>query len=152
MKALGVLSGVVVLLIVTLALTGCSGEPKTGPGEVHWDRDTCVRCIMAVSDHHYSAQVRGGPAAGKTRLSFFDDIGCAVLWLEQQPWREDPRTEMWVNDHTTGAWIDAFKAFYVTGKVTPMDYGLGAQIEQTPDALDYQQAVQEIHDREDRLH
>ena len=28
-------------------------------------------------------------------LHFFDDIGCAVIWLDDtRPWRGDPRAEM----------------------------------------------------------
>ena len=139
-------------LLVVLLLTACSSEPKTGPGEVRWDKDACARCIMAVSDPHFSAQVRGGEAGRKTKLYFFDDIGCAVLWLEEQPWREDSRTEMWVTDYKTGAWLNAFTASYVTGNITPMDYGLGAQPAAATGTLNYDQAVQEIHDRENRLH
>ncbi len=139
-------------LLVVLVLAACSGEPKTGPGEVRWDKDACARCIMSVSDHNFSAQVRGGEAERKTKLYFFDDVGCAVLWLEQQPWREDARTEMWVTDYKTGVWINAFTASYVTGNITPMDYGLGAQPAATEGSLNYDQAVLEIHDRENRLH
>ncbi len=139
-------------LLVVMLLAACSSEPKTGPGEVRWDKDACARCIMAVSDPHYSAQVRGGEAGRKTKLHFFDDIGCAVLWLEEQPWREDSRTEMWVTDYKSGAWLNAFTASYVTGNITPMDYGLGAQPAAATGTLNYDQAVQEIHDRENRLH
>jgi len=57
-----------------------------------------------------------------------------------------------VTDHKTGDWIDAFAASYVTGETTPMDYGLGAEITSSDSALNYQQAVREIHDREERLH
>ncbi len=107
---------------------------------------------MAVSDRNYSAQIRGGAADRKTKVYFFDDLGCAVLWLEQQPWRTDPRTEIWVNDCNDGQWLDARRAFYVTGRVTPMDYGLGAEPDSTAGALNYEQAVAEIHAREENLH
>ncbi len=141
-----------VCLLVVLMIAGCSGEPKTGPGEARWDKDVCARCIMAVSDHNFSAQVRGGAEGRKTKLYFFDDVGCAVLWLEQQEWRQDPRTEMWVNDYKNGEWIDAFQSSYVTGNITPMDYGLGAQSVAGDGTLNYEQAVQEIHARENRHH
>jgi len=141
-----------ICLLAVFAVAGCSNAPKTGPGEVRWDKDVCARCIMSVSDHYFSAQVRGGAEGQKTKLYFFDDIGCAVLWLEQQEWKADPRTEMWVNDFKSGEWIDAFKASYLTGNITPMDYGLGAQSVASEGALNYNQAVQEINDRENRLH
>ncbi len=141
----------ILLIIFTALLAGCSAEPQTGPGEVRWDREICVRCAMAVSDPSYSAQVRGGVVGGRSKLYKFDDIGCAVLWLEQQSWKDDPVTEVWVNSHRDGAWIDARSAWYVTGKITPMDYGLGAQREKTENSIDFTQAVERIHEKERQL-
>ena len=141
----------ILLIIFVALLAGCSAEPQTGPGEVRWDREICVRCAMAVSDPSYSAQVRGGAVGGRSKLYKFDDIGCAVLWLEQQPWRDNPTTELWVNSHRDGEWIDARSAWYVTGKITPMDYGLGAQREKTDNSIDFTQAVERIHEKEKQL-
>jgi copper chaperone NosL len=145
-------------LLVLLILSGCSGDADTGPGEVRWDRVSCVRCLMSVSDRNFSAQVRGGPADRKSRLHFFDDLGCAVIWLQDKPWGEDPRTEIWVTDAVTGQWLDARTALYETGFLTPMDYGLGARPQDEPqdepggDRLTYEQAVRMIlvHDEETR--
>ncbi len=141
-----------VLLLLTLLLPGCSNEPETGPGKVRWDRETCTRCAMAISDRHYAAQVRGGPAGQKTRVYKFDDLGCAVLWLDQQSWKDDPRTEIWVTDHRNGRWIDARTARYVVGKATPMDYGLGAQDDPTEGALDFAAAREHIYAVEAKFH
>lgn len=138
-------------LLLGALLWGCAGDPETGPGEVKWDRDGCERCRMVLSDRMYSAQVRGAEEGRKTRLYRFDDIGCAVLWLEQQPWRNDSRTEIWVTDYRTGAWIDARTAYYVTDRITPMAYGLGAQNDPVAGGMDYAQAVQHIHDVERRF-
>jgi len=55
-----------------------------------------------------------------------------------------PRTEIWVTDYRNGEWIDARKASYVKGKISPMNYGLGAQAEVTEGALDYSQATAHI--------
>jgi nitrous oxide reductase accessory protein NosL len=140
------------LFLSTLLLTsGCSKEPETGPGKIRWDRETCERCVMAVSDHYYSAQVRGGPAGKKTKLYKFDDIGCAMIWLDEQPWKDDPRTEVWVTDFRNGSWINAKKAAYIKGKKTPMDYGLGAQSEPADGALDYEQARAHVYEVEKRF-
>lgn len=141
------------LLAVLLAgfILGCSGDPGTGPAEVKWDRDVCERCRMVLSDRLYAAQIRGGEEGKKTKVYRFDDIGCAVLWLEQQPWRDDPRTEIWVNDHRTGAWIDARTAYYVTGRITPMAYGVGAQSDMSAESMDYAHMVRHVHDVEQRF-
>lgn len=138
------------LLLLGL-LVACSGDPGTGPVEIKWDRDICERCRMVLSDRLYSAQIRGGAEGQKTRVYRFDDVGCAVLWLEQQMWRDDPRTEIWVNDYRTGVWIDARSAHYVKDRITPMAYGLGAQSDPLPGALSYEQAVQHIHLVEERF-
>ncbi len=140
------------LLGLLLVLAGCSGEPDTGPGKVRWDREVCVRCAMAISDHNYAAQVRGGPAGQKGKLYKFDDIGCAVIWLDQQPWKDNPKTEVWVTDYRNGEWIDARKAWYVKGKITPMGYGLGATPEKEPGALDFAQARKHIYEVENETH
>ena len=127
-----------------LLLAACSRAPETGPVDIRWDRDVCARCIMAVSDHFYSAEVRGAPSGESTIVYKFDDLGCAVIWLGEQPWKDDPRTEMWVTHYETGEWLDAYKASYITGRTTPMDYGLGAQAHTTPGALAYEQAAAAI--------
>ena len=141
------------LLLITFLLAGCSGDDVTGPGEVRWDRESCTRCAMAVSDRHFAAQVRGGATGQKTRLYKFDDIGCAVVWLDGQSWKDDARTEIWVTDQLSGEWIDARLASYITGKVTPMDYGLGAQREaSSPGAMDFTRAREHIYAADKRKH
>jgi len=140
------------LVIALFLLAGCSQPEETGPVDVRWDRETCARCAMAVSDHNYAAQVRGASAGQRTEVYKFDDIGCAVIWLEEQPWKDDPRTEIWVTDHRNGNWIDARKAHYVAGMVTPMGYGLGAQSEAAEGALDLAGAAKHIQMVEETTH
>ncbi|MEA1888928.1 MAG: nitrous oxide reductase accessory protein NosL [Pseudomonadota bacterium] len=135
-----------------LLLAACSPEETSGPGEVRWDRETCTRCNMAIGDHQYAAQIRGGAAGEKSKLYKFDDIGCAVLWLSDQPWKDSQDTEIWVIDQQTGNWIDARKASYIKGKISPMNYGLGAQAEATENSLDYSQATAHIIKLEKGLH
>jgi nitrous oxide reductase accessory protein NosL len=131
-------------------LIGCS-EQTTGPVEVHWDRDTCERCRMVVSDPRHSAQVRYVNEKNKSRIRHFDDIGCAVIWLKDKPWRDTASTEIWVTDHRDGKWIDAKTAHYVKGHVTPMEYGLGAQKDPIATSLDYKGAKQHIYSIETRF-
>ena len=139
-------------LLLLLALLGCSGDPGTGPVEVKWDRDACERCRMVLSDRQHSAEIRYYPA-GKSRstVAKFDDIGCASLWLDEQPFRDDPRTEIWVTDHRSGDWIDARTATYVSGKLTPMEYGLGAQRDAVEGGLSFAQARERFAQVEERF-
>jgi len=139
------------LVLLAFLITACS-EQDTGPVKVRWDRESCARCAMAVSDRNYSAQIRGGPAGKGTQVYKFDDIGCAVIWLDQQAWKDEARTEIWVNDHRNGTWIDARKAYYVTGKITPMGYGLGAQLEPVEEALGFAAASRHIYEIETTTH
>ena len=140
------------LLGLALFVAGCSGDPGTGPVAIKWDRDTCTRCNMVLSDREHSAQVRRPAADGsRSRVHTFDDIGCAVLWLEQQPWRDQAGVEIWVTDYRDGAWIDARAAHFVRGRVTPMQYGLGAQRDPAAGALDFAAAVEHIRHVERRF-
>ena len=139
-------------VFLLLLLSGCAEEKNTGPGEVRWDREICVRCAMAVSDHHYSAQIRQVIPGQRSKLYKFDDIGCAVIWLDEQSWKDDPLVEIWVTDYRNGDWIDARKAHYVLGKITPMDYGLGAttEMEAGKSMLNYAEARAHIYKIEEK--
>jgi copper chaperone NosL len=128
------------VLALLWLLTGCSTEPDTGPAEVKWDRDNCERCRMVLSDPHYAAEVRYFPEGKRSKVAKFDDIGCAALWLQEQPWRDSIKSEIWVADHRTREWIDAATATYVSRKTTPMEYGLGAQSEPAEGGLNFAQA------------
>ena len=139
-------------LPAVLLLSACSADPGSGPAEVKWDRTACERCRMVLSDRHFAAQVRYLPA-GKQRSKVvqFDDIGCATLWLQDKPWKDDPQTQIWVADHRNGAWINARTASYVKDKLTPMEYGLGAQSDPAPEALDFEQAKAHVVEVEKRF-
>jgi nitrous oxide reductase accessory protein NosL len=140
------------LFIAMLLLTACSGDAGTGPKEVKWDRDACERCRMVLSDHVHAAQIRYQPRDKKRPVvALFDDIGCATLWLEDKPWRDDPATEIWVTDHRTGEWIDARQATYVSGQNTPMEFGLGAQADPAPGGLTFEEAKLHINKVEERF-
>lgn len=138
------------ILFATILLTACS-KPETGPVDVKWDRQACKRCQMVLSDRNFSAQIRVYPEGKRSRVHAFDDIGCAVLWLETQSYKNDPKTEIWVNDYHSGKWIDARKSWYIKTKISPMGYGLGAQLDKTDKTLNYAQAVKHIHEVENKF-
>ncbi len=107
--------------LALLLLLGC--QAGDGPARVAWDRDTCRQCGMALSDRHAAAQVKGGP---KGQVEKFDDLGCALTWLQKQPWADEAGTRVWVARSTDGTWLDAREAHFVDGLKTPMGYGWGA--------------------------
>jgi hypothetical protein len=111
-------------VVVALLLVGCGQRSKTGPGEIHWDRETCERCQMVISERRHAVQIR---KLGAPRTHAFDDLGCALLWLEDQGLlaggEEGP--EVWIMDSTAGDWIDARESQFESGVTTPMAYGFG---------------------------
>lgn len=137
-----------ILIQLLLLLSACSSEPVSGPEKVNWDRDNCQRCRMVLSDPHYAAEVRYYPEGKHSKIAKFDDIGCAVLWLEEQPWSKQTKTEIWVADYLNKNWIDARAAFYVRTKSSPMEYALGAQSKASTDSVNFNDAIGIIKDIE----
>jgi len=119
------------LFLLIIACKG--GNDEQLPVDFVWDRVACEECKMALSDPHYSAQV----IDPNGKAYYFDDIGCAILWLRRQPWKEKART--WVNDFKTKEWIEAQKANWISeDPQTPMGYGFAATLSPVEDALDYE--------------
>lgn len=125
-------------LAALLSACGRASMPE-GMVEVKWDRDTCVRCSMALSDRRFAAQVRGGPKDANFK---FDDIGCVAFWLKAQPWGREAATRVWVADVGSRGnevqWLDAKKAHYVGGKISPMGYNFGALTAPQAGSIDYE--------------
>ena len=73
-------AGGLLLTPLAAALTGCGnkGNWPDGMAEIKWDRDTCVRCSMVISDRRFAAELRGGP---DNTVFKFDDPGCLAFWL-----------------------------------------------------------------------
>jgi len=119
------------LFFISLLLFGFLGCEKKPMGEVkkmHWDRDMCERCKMAVSERKFAVQLID-PQTGKNYK--FDDIGCAILWLKEEkiPWEN--QAIIWITDAKTGEWINARKAHYINNAITPMAYGFAAYSHRT---------------------
>ncbi|MCP4373410.1 MAG: hypothetical protein GY797_35715 [Deltaproteobacteria bacterium] len=115
-------------------LCSCKGgNEEQLPVDFVWDRVACEECKMALSDHHYSVQVIDSHG----KAFFFDDIGCAIIWLARQPKKENGR--VWVNDFQTGQWIDAETANWIYGDPkTPMGYGFAATSSPVEKKMDFQ--------------
>lgn len=135
--------GGLLLTPLAAALSGCKkGNWPDGMAEIVWDRDTCARCKMVISDRRFAVQVRGGPDNTAYK---FDDIGCLVFWLRDQadkhPWLVDAATRYWVADFGSKSreemtWLDPKKAQYTT-RSSPMGYNFAAVPAAMPGSLDF---------------
>jgi len=117
---------------------------------MNWNRDTCERCRMMVSEPDFAAQVRYFTENNKSKVATFDDIGCAALWLQESPWSKDERTEIWVVDHRNKEWINARTATFIPDRITPMNYGLGAQSDPMAGGLNFAQALEHVNKTENQ--
>ena len=112
------------ILLLALMLFNVACENKTtsnGVKKMHWDRDMCARCVMVISDRKNSVQVKIEKITYK-----FDDIGCMVIWAEENDMNLLTKSKIWITDAHDGTWIDAKNAFYTSGNTTPMGFGFSA--------------------------
>jgi len=136
---------------LVMSAAGCGGDAGKWPSgmqPIKWDRDTCVRCNMVISDPRFAAELRGGE---KNAAFKFDDIGCLVFWQRdkaaQHPWMAEPATRMWVADSTdmSGAtWLDPRTAHYLGGRLSPMGYNFAAVRDAVPQSLTFTQMREQI--------
>jgi copper chaperone NosL len=135
-------AGSLLLTPLAAALSGCQkdGWPD-GMVEIKWDRDTCTRCKMVISDRRFAVEVRGGP---QNTAYKFDDIGCLLFWVRdkvaEQPWLAEAATKMWVADMNSKGpdvkWLDPRQAHYL-GRHSPMGYNFAATAHQQAGSQDF---------------
>ena len=133
------------MLCLGFAGAGCDNAPATGPVDPTWDRDVCERCQMALSDRRFAAEIR---MADDGRPRFFDDFGCASLWLDEQEALGRSASEFWVRSRDGERWLDAGRAYFVPVERTPMGYGLAAQAESSAGALRLEAARKRVRENE----
>ena len=139
-------------LLLAIGFGGCEKRDPTALHKVHWDRDMCERCKMVVSERHHAVQVIN-PQTGRSYM--FDDIGCTVLWFDEEKIEWADSAKIWITDAETGEWIDARTAFYDTYNITPMAYGLGAHkskegMKPELEILDYHAMIKRVKKIEER--
>ncbi|THD74710.1 hypothetical protein E7681_06990 [Thalassobius vesicularis] len=129
------------LLAATPFLSACKAE-AAGPEDIRWGREVCEICGMIISDPGYASEIRGGP---DRKLVKFDDIGDAINWLKEQPWKDDPSIEFWVRDYGTRQdWLDARQAHYQRGVISPMDYGFAALSAPSTDSISFEEMRRDV--------
>lgn len=112
----------VLFLVIVVAFISCKKSINTSAKDPNWDRDTCARCVMQVYDKIHSAQIVN-PDTGER--FFFDDMGCANLYLVEKNFDWKDRAIVYYTDGKNGKWIDKKDAIYATEYNTPMAYGVG---------------------------
>jgi nitrous oxide reductase accessory protein NosL len=131
------------ILLSTLAplalLPACArARDPRGLVDIKWGRDTCAHCGMALSDRRFAAQAIGSRAMDHW---VFDDVGCAVAWLEARPAAQADTLQLWVAALDSRAeamqWLDARSAHYLAGRASPMGYNFGAVAAAQPDSLTF---------------
>jgi copper chaperone NosL len=114
--------------LAMILVTACWEGQTTGPGEIHWDRQACERCQMVISDRQHAVQIR---LAGKRQAHAFDDLGCALLWLDENGVlsNRSSNEEIWVRDSVDTQWVEGHSARFARGASTPMAYGFSVSDE-----------------------
>lgn len=134
--------------------TACEKKVDNGLAKIHWDRDTCERCVMVMSEKSYAVQIQNPTTKQKFK---FDDFGCAVLWFKEtnKNWFEE--AVIWVKDKKSQKWINARTASWTYGNITPMNYGFAAYTQNTipinRKIMNFDEAILiiENQDKEDKL-
>jgi len=92
----------------------------------------CPECHMYLVGKKDTAQI----ITADQKTHFFDDVGCAILWLKTQ--KIDPySTTFFVFSNDTNRYIDALKARYNVDDETPMQYGFGAHEKPKEGMIDF---------------
>lgn len=105
------------------------GDWPEGLRPIKWNRDTCVRCNMVISDRCFAAEMCGGT---KDTVFKVDDIGCLIFWLRdkagQFPWMAEAATRLWVADCVTKGerCFEPCTAHFPGGRISPMGYNFVA--------------------------
>ena len=147
-KLLLFLSSIVFLFVA------CEKKISDGLAKIRWDKDSCERCVMVMSEKGFAVQIENPTSKQKHK---FDDIGCAVLWFKEHNQNWFKESKIWVKDQKSLDWIDARSALWTYGNITPMNYGLAAYTQKTlpkdKKSLNFEDAIILINkqDHKDKL-
>ena len=104
------------------------------PLEFQDNQVQCPQCAMYLVGKQHSVQL----IDESKKTYFFDDIGCAILWLKDQK-KELKGMTLWVYSLDTKRYIDGLRAHYLLGEETPMHYGFGAYENQHENTLGFEE-------------
>lgn len=111
--------------LLTLLVMGALGAglwqmaaPPEGPVAVPFDRVSCARCRMLVSDPRFAVQLHDATGT----VHFFDDPGCALLYRAGVPGA--PR--LYFRDASGAGWLAESEVAFERVPESPMAYGFRA--------------------------
>ncbi|MDD2789463.1 MAG: hypothetical protein PHU40_02230 [Sulfurimonas sp.] len=106
--------------LLVAAFSACSSSVETSSATPIDDPMACPKCHMKVEAAHlHTATLL---LDGKT--SYFDDIGCLILWAHSNNISLEKNVKVFTND--TKRYINADLAKYRVNDTTPMMYGFSA--------------------------
>ena len=107
-------------------LFGCSNNKTI-------NESICPQCNMPIASKKDSAKVINGKD-----VTFFDDVGCAILWLKEKN-IEVKNIKFMVYSIDSKKYIDGEDAFYSINDKTPMNYGFGAYEQKKAGFIDFKE-------------
>ena len=107
-----------VIVVFALLSAACGARAARGP-EILVDRTPCSHCGMLISEPVYAAAYQ----VHESEPRVFDDIGCMLDALRRET---AVPAKVWVQDASSGGWLDANQAVFVTSSHlrTPMSGGM----------------------------
>jgi hypothetical protein len=95
-----------------------AAAPPAGPVAVPFDRVSCARCRMLVSDPRFAVQLHDRVGS----VHFFDDPGCALLYRAGAPGEQ----RLYFLDASGSGWLDESEVAFERVAESPMAYGFRA--------------------------
>jgi copper chaperone NosL len=92
--------------------------PPEGPVAVPFDRVSCARCRMLVSEPRFAAQLHDATGS----VHFFDDPGCALLYRAGTPGAR----HLYFGHASGEAWLAESEVAFERVPESPMGYGFAA--------------------------
>lgn len=103
-----------------LLLTGCLQEGILTPQDPLWERESCARCRMVLSEKRFAVQ----RILSSGEVHYYDDVVCA---MKHNHSHSDGR--LYVRPYGGEDWVAAEEARFASGLRTPMNSGFGAVLE-----------------------
>lgn len=124
----------IVLILFSILISSCV-EGEARPQDPLWERESCARCRMVLSEKRFAVQRI--LATGETH--YYDDIVCA---MKHSHTPDDGK--VYVRPDGGDEWVPAEESTFEKGLRTPMNSGYGAVKSNGP--VSYQEILHQYKD------